>query len=447
MTEDLDLTRAKLPIEAALQREAFQLDEHEERLFAAARPRDARAAILEGPLSIDVHGLSKSFWIPTRSSRSFADRLLDPSRASRYRELRALRDVSFDVHRGEFFGIVGRNGSGKSTLLKILASIYRADAGRVRVAGRLAPFIELGVGLNPELTARENVQLNGVMMGLGRREAAGLLDSVLEFAELRDYVDLKLKNYSSGMTVRLAFAVMVQMDSDVMLIDEVLAVGDASFAEKCLEVFRERREAGKTIVLVTHDMMTVNAFCDRAMVLHDGSQRYLGDPQEAVLRYYRLNFGSQDDAGGDDRPALSVAEVWLEDLDGQRIENPAHLEPFRFVMVAQAHERIPEPAFRFQVLNVVEAVVFGFDKSLLDDNDEPQPLESGQRVRIAVEITAPLAPGRFAVVCSVARSSAHGDTILRDVRIADFVITGLDRLPGMVSVESEVQTTLEGVVG
>ena len=181
-----------------------------------------------------------------------------------------LRGVSFDVCGGEFLGVVGRNGSGKWTLLKVLSSIYRADSGSVRMAGRLAPFIELGVGFNVELTARENVALNGVMMGLSRREAAGRLEAVLEFAELGEFVDLKLKNYSSGMLVRLAFAVMVEADADVMLIDEVLAVGDAAFAQKCMDVFRPSGAAGKTLVLVTHDMATVQGFCDRALVLDAG---------------------------------------------------------------------------------------------------------------------------------------------------------------------------------
>ena len=204
--------------------------------------------------------------------------------------------MSFDVREGEFFGIVGRNGSGKSSLLKILASIYRADAGRVRMAGRVAPFIELGVGFNPELTARENGVLNGVLMGLTLREARRSLDAVLDFAELGDFVDLKLKNYSSGMLLRFAFAVMVQADADVMLIDEVLAVGDAAFAQKCMDVFRERRRAGKTIVLVTHDMTTVQTLCHRAMLLHDGELRYIGEPEDTALRYYRMNFAG---AGGE----------------------------------------------------------------------------------------------------------------------------------------------------
>src|SRR3954454_1937503 len=205
-------------LQHALQRAAFSRDEDSRR-----RPRSR----VSGPVVIEVRGLDKSFRVPRYRVDTLKERFSHPFTRVEYRELRALRGVSFDVRRGEFFGVVGRNGSGKSTLLKILSSIYRADGGRIRMAGRLAPFIELGVGFNAELTARENVALNGVMMGLGRREAAARLGAVLEFAELEEFVDLKLKNYSSGMLVRLAFSVMVQTDADIMLVDEVLAVGDA----------------------------------------------------------------------------------------------------------------------------------------------------------------------------------------------------------------------------
>src|SRR3954469_4423885 len=244
----------------------------------------------DGPVVIEVRGVEKSFRVPEHRIDSLKERAAHPLARMEYREQRALRDISFDVHQGEFFGIVGRNGSGKSTLLKILASIYRADAGRVRIAGRLAPFIELGVGFNTELTARENAVLNGLLMGLTLREARRRLGAVLEFAELEDFVDLKLKNYSSGMMVRLAFAVMVQADADIMLVDEVLAVGDAAFGQKCMDVFYDKRRAGKTIVLVTHDMAVVQSLCDRAMLIHDGELRYIGEPEGAALSYLRLNF-------------------------------------------------------------------------------------------------------------------------------------------------------------
>ncbi|MGH3265253.1 MAG: ABC transporter ATP-binding protein, partial [Trebonia sp.] len=270
----------------------------------ADQSRKARARLVDGPVAIEVHGVGKSFRIPEHRVDSLKERAAHPFTRAEYKRLDALREISFDVHRGEFFGIVGRNGSGKSTLLKILASIYRADAGRVRMAGRVAPFIELGVGFNPEMTARENVTLNGVLFGLTRRESQRMLDDVLEFAELREFAELKIKNYSSGMMVRLAFAIMVQADADVMLIDEVLAVGDAAFGQKCMDVFYERRDAGKTIVLVTHDMTTVQDMCDRAVVIHDGEMQYCGDPEQAAMRYFRLNFaGGAVGTGGADPAA------------------------------------------------------------------------------------------------------------------------------------------------
>src|SRR4051794_1317701 len=246
---------------------------------------------MDAPVVIEARGVSKAFRVPDQRIDSLKERVTHPFQQVHHRDLRALQDVSFEVHRGEFFGIVGRNGSGKSTLLKILASIYAPDAGRIRVAGQIAPFIELGVGFNPELASGENIVLNGVLMGLGRREARRRQDAVLEFAELRDFADLKLKNYSSGMMVRLAFAIMVQADADIMLIDEVLAVGDAAFGQKCMDVFHERRRRGRTVVLVTHDMATVQSLCHRAMLLHDGELQHVGDPEESALRYLRLNFG------------------------------------------------------------------------------------------------------------------------------------------------------------
>src|SRR3954453_10466104 len=240
--------------------------------------------------SIEVRDLEKTFRVPKQQIHTFKERALHPFRRQRHDELEVLRGISFDVLEGEFFGIVGRNGSGKSTLLKCLAGIYRADAGEIRVAGRLSPFIELGVGFNPDLTARENVVINAVMMGLTPREARSRFDSIIEFAELEDFVDLKLKNYSSGMQVRLAFAVMVQSGADVLLIDEVLAVGDAAFQQRCLDEFSRRRREGRTIVLVTHDMEMVERFCHRAMLITDGEIELMGDPARVGERYLERNF-------------------------------------------------------------------------------------------------------------------------------------------------------------
>ena len=245
---------------------------------------------MDRPLAVRVRNVEKTFHIPRRQMHTLKERALHPFRSTEHDVLRALDDVSFEVGDGEFFGIVGRNGSGKSTLLKCLAGIYAHDAGSIAVAGRLAPFIELGVGFNMSLTARDNVVINAVMMGLSPREARGRFDEIVAFAELEDFVDLELKNYSSGMQVRLAFAVMVQADADVMLIDEVLAVGDAAFQQKCLDEFRRLRDAGRTVVLVTHDMGMVGRFCHRALLLEGGRVREIGDPGDVGRHYLELNF-------------------------------------------------------------------------------------------------------------------------------------------------------------
>jgi ABC-type polysaccharide/polyol phosphate transport system ATPase subunit len=396
---------------------------------------------------IEARGVDKTFRIPSHRVDSLKERVIRPFTRADYRELRALRDVSFDVNRGEFFGIVGRNGSGKSSLLKIMASIYRADAGKIRMAGRVAPFIELGVGFNPELTARDNVLLNGVMMGLSRREAARRLDAVLEFAELEDFVDLELKNYSSGMLVRFAFAVMVQADADIMLIDEVLAVGDAAFAQKCMDVFHEKRRAGKTIVLVTHDMATVQALCHRAMLIHDGELRFIGDPEETALRYYRLNFGGADaDVGGDGAAAVPdvharLVESWFEDESGARVDNVEQGTPIRLNVLLEAREELAEPIFAVHVLNADGATVFGF-QTRLTDADQRDSIAAGGRVRISGTIENPLVPGRYFANCFVYREGSRRGA-LQAIHMPGFVVYGTAPAPGLVSVKADVEAVAE----
>jgi ABC-2 type transport system ATP-binding protein len=404
---------------------------------------------MDAPVVIEARGVEKMFRIPRHRVDSLKERVTHPLSRTEYRELHALRGISFDVHRGEFFGIVGRNGSGKSSLLKVMASIYRADAGRIRMAGTIAPFIELGVGFNPELTARENVVLNGVMMGLSRRESARRLDAVLEFAELEDFLELKLKNYSSGMMVRLAFAVMVQADADVMLIDEVLAVGDAAFAQKCMDVFHEKRDAGKTIVLVTHDMSTVQGMCDRAMLIHDGALRYIGDSEETALRYYRINFGNADeDARETGPPAVPdvharVVESWLGNESGERVENVEQGRSIALNVVIEAREELARPIFAIHVLNAEGATVFGFETTLTaTDGDWSDRVAAGQRVRIAGRLENPLLPGRYYMTCHVFREGRLRGA-LQVMHLPGFVVFGTSPGPGIVSVRGEVEAVAE----
>jgi ABC-type polysaccharide/polyol phosphate transport system ATPase subunit len=414
--------------------------------MAPARAASTRRPEL-GPVVIEVTGVEKTFRVPKHRVDTLKERVARPLAQQEFRVLRALRGVSFVVRRGEFFGVVGRNGSGKSTLLKVLASIYRADGGRIRMAGRLAPFIELGVGFNLELTARENVTLNGVMMGLGRREAARRLDGALEFAGLGEFVDLKLKNYSSGMLVRLAFAVMVEADADIMLIDEVLAVGDASFAQRCMDVFEAKRAAGKTLVLVTHDMATVQSFCDRAMLLHDGEQVYTGDPEEAALRYFRLNFGGTDDGGG--RPPavpdvnVRVVDVWLEDEAGRRVENVEQGRPIGFNLVVEARHDLVRPVFSVHFVNRDGKWIFGFDQEVPAGEGHAGRIAAGRHIRIRGRIENPLVPGRYTIECWMSRDRPEGNLAVHPLRLLDFLVYGTRPGLGSVAVRTDVEAVLE----
>ena len=232
--------------------------------------------------AIEVEGISKSFRIPHEQRTYFREYFLHPFRRTTYERNDALTGVSFSVEAGEFFGISGPNGSGKSTLLRILAGIYVPDSGRVRVNGLLSPFIELGVGFNLELNARDNIRINGTLAGLTTRQLDERFDEILAFSELERFVDQKLKNYSSGMLMRLAYSIAIQIPFDVLLLDEVLAVGDESFQQKCFATFESFKEAGKTVVLVTHDFELLNRFCDRLLLLENGVVRAIGPPEEVV---------------------------------------------------------------------------------------------------------------------------------------------------------------------
>jgi len=240
-------------------------------------------------VAIQVDSVSKSFRLPHERYDSLKQSTIHLLNRKTYSEFTAVSKVDFEVQKGEFFGIVGKNGSGKSTLLKMLAGIYVPTNGKIKLSGRLSPFIELGVGFNPELTARENVFLNGAILGLNRNQIKEKFDEIIRFAELENFVDQKLKNFSSGMQVRLAFSISVQVQADILLVDEVLAVGDASFQEKCFDVFRSLKQAGKTIIFVTHDMATVREFCDRVLILNNGKQIGVTSPDEASDIYAQLN--------------------------------------------------------------------------------------------------------------------------------------------------------------
>jgi ABC-type polysaccharide/polyol phosphate transport system ATPase subunit len=223
--------------------------------------------------------------IPHQQRTTIKEHFLHPWRRTTHERNDALHGVTFSVDKGEFFGIIGPNGSGKSTLLKVIAGIYPPDRGVVRVNGQLSPFIELGVGFHPDLTARDNIRINGTLLGLTLKELEYRFDSIIAFAELNRFVDQKLKNFSSGMQLRLAYSIAIQVPFEILLLDEVLAVGDQSFQEKCFATFDQFRAAGKTMVFVSHDLNSVSRFCDRVLLLEAGLVRTVGNPEEVIELY------------------------------------------------------------------------------------------------------------------------------------------------------------------
>lgn len=241
-------------------------------------------------IAVIAKDIRKQFKIPLDKSSGLKQHLVNFYKRKRgYREFIALDGVSFEVRKGEFFGVVGRNGSGKSTLLKILTGVYTADSGAVAVNGSLTPFIELGVGFNPELSGRENVFLNGALLGFSRQEMEAMYDDIVDFAELHDFMEERLKNYSSGMQVRLAFSIAIRARTDVLILDEVLAVGDAAFQQKCNDYFEQIKGGDQTVILVTHNMDAVKRYCTRAVYIKNGKVHKEGDPFEVADNYLMDN--------------------------------------------------------------------------------------------------------------------------------------------------------------
>lgn len=249
---------------------------------------------MEKEIAVKIEHVSKTFRIPHEKVSSVRGAVVSMFRQSTYEEFQALDDVSFEVKKGEFFGIIGRNGSGKSTLLKVLAGIYQPDAGKVAIDGMISPFLELGIGFNPELSGRDNVYLNATVLGMTKKEIDQKFNDIVAFSELERFIDQKLKNYSSGMQVRLAFAVSIHANRDILLMDEVLAVGDGNFQAKCLEQFMQYKKMGRTVLLVTHDIGVVKRYCDRAVLLRNGRVEKIGEIGGVVDAYFFQSIADQE---------------------------------------------------------------------------------------------------------------------------------------------------------
>jgi ABC-2 type transport system ATP-binding protein len=359
--------------------------------------------------AIQVKNVSKNFALPHEKAKSIKEVFVSPFKTAMHKNVsvqHALKNVSFDIKKGEFFGIVGRNGSGKSTLLKMIAGIYQPSKGTVRVNGKLVPFIELGVGFNPELTGRENVYLNGALLGFSKKEIEAMYDDIVGFSELGKFMDQKLKNYSSGMQVRLAFSVATRAKADVLLVDEVLAVGDADFQRKCFDYFRKLKKENITVIFVTHNMDAVREYCDRALLIDKSEVVFEGSAQAVASRYSKL-FTNTEGGTGTDR---SDQERWGE--GGARFVKPRfqknaddHVE---LSFMIEADEDADEVVIGYYVTNAQGQNICGTNTQLLEY--KVPPLGAGKKYKGSFVMPNIFSDGRYSV--SLALQKNNGDDIM-----------------------------------
>lgn len=363
-------------------------------------------------VAIKVDKVYKEFKLPHEKTHSIKTSIMTRVRGKKNNTVerqRALQDISFDVKEGEFFGIVGRNGSGKSTLLKIIAEIYQPTKGSVTVKGRLVPFIELGVGFNPDLTGRENVYLSASLMGFSKKEIDGMYKNIVEFAELEKFMDQKLKNYSSGMQVRLAFSIATRAEGDILLVDEVLAVGDADFQRKCFSYFRTLKRQKKTVVFVSHDMSSVQQYCDRAILI-DNSRLVINDKAAIVAsQYSKLFFDKENDdkKRHSDKVGPSGEQRWGDGVamfDTVKVGLVNKGEQIRIDFSCTAQKDVETPIFGFSIKNQLLSQLIGTNtvrkRKVID------PIKKGQKVQYSWVIQNILADGEYYIDCTIAHDEA-----------------------------------------
>lgn len=354
-------------------------------------------------IAIKVNNVNKSFKLPHDQSNSIKSKLIN-FRKRGYEIQHALEDISFEVKKGEFLGIVGRNGSGKSTLLKMLAGIYTPDSGTIEINGKLTPFIELGVGFNPELSGRDNVFLNGALLGFTRKEMAEMYNDIVEFAELERFMDQKLKNYSSGMQVRLAFSIAIRGNTDILVLDEVLAVGDEAFQRKCFEYFAEIKKKKKTVILVTHSMDAVQRFCDRAILIDKGHKTQIGNPLEIAQIYRELN-------DQDGTTVTGTANTETKYIDAQmtyKAESGKHIFDIRL----QPKVAVKDPIVAMGVYKSSGEQIYRW----ASDEKMPYRLDLNKHSDIRIELSDVLPVGTFTVNLFIKKSDRTIDyAIFNDI--------------------------------
>jgi ABC-2 type transport system ATP-binding protein len=356
--------------------------------------------------AIKVESVSKDFRLPHEKNTTIKSAFINTLRGKKGRTVvkqHALKDINLDIKKGEFFGIVGRNGSGKSTLLKILAGIYQPTKGSIKVEGRLVPFIELGVGFNPELTGRENVFLNGAMLGFTRKEVERMYDDIVAFAEIGRFMDQKLKNYSSGMQVRLAFSMAVRAKADILLVDEVLAVGDADFQKKCFNYFKDLKKNKKTVIFVSHDMNAIREYCDRAALINKSSIVKTGSSAEVAKLYTRM---FNDDAQGVNG-AMSGTKRWgnkAVTVDKIAVKSKISNDDkeVSVKIVATANKEIENPVFGIMVKNAAAEPILGTNTVI--KKVKTGVFKTGQVIEMTWEIPKIFSDGYYYIDLAVVQS-------------------------------------------
>lgn len=379
--------------------------------------------------AIEVKNLKKSFLLPHQKNNSIKSKFINPFSKYDNEKQVAFKDVSFEVKKGEFFGIVGRNGSGKSTLLKCLAGVYNPDKGSIMVDGKLTPFIELGVGFNPELTGRENVFLNGALLGFSRKEVSSMYGRIVRFAELEKFMDQKLKNYSSGMQVRLAFSIAIQSKGDILLLDEVLAVGDAAFQEKCQDFFAKQK-GKRTIVLVTHDMGAVEKYCNRAMFIDGGEIVKIGTSDEIALMYKDL-FAREKEAKNEAKNSAAIKKtsddiVKLEKIGiyqhDKKVKRAKALVPFTIRMKIGSDHDYEKTVLGINLLDTRNNIMLATSTRLLNPTIS---IKKGT-TEVSFEVENIYTDGDYTVNVAVSDEINNGKLLLHIPGALTFSIQGIE---------------------
>lgn len=396
-------------------------------------------------VALSIKDLKKDFVLPHEKVNSIKEKVIRFHKTS-YEKLHVLKGINLEVKKGEFVGIVGRNGSGKSTLLKIIGGVYQPTSGEVSTNGTLTPFIELGIGFNPELTGRENVFLNGAILGLSRKQVINKYDEIVEFAEMEKFMDQKLKNYSSGMQVRLAFSIAMQAHNDILLIDEVLAVGDANFQRKCFDQFKRIKQEGKTVIFVTHDMGAVQEYCDRAILIDNGLIASEGSPQQVTRAYNNVNLkasersvssknkATKDNVIHEGNGSVEIIDVWTE-KNGKKSSAFGPEDHITVNVRFKAKDNIINPVYGFTFRSSDKQTVFATNTK--SNRVETGEIIVGDVVTVRSEVKNAFKDGTYTISAAVA-SSDRSVTYDRTEDIHEFRISGWDMTDGLVQLDHKI---------